>query len=386
MRDADRVRDLDLAPVGEAGGDDVLGDVARGVRGGAVHLRRVLAGERAATVASHAAVGVDDDLAAGQAAVAHRAADLELAGRVDEEVRLGVQLLLVVQLGGQDRVQDVLPQVGLDQRLRVDARLVLGRDQDLLDLDRAAVLVADRHLGLAVGAQVRHHVAAAHLREAVRQPVRERDRHRHQLVGLARRVAEHHSLVARAGDVELVVVAGVGARLVRLVDTLRDVRRLLVDRGDDRAGVAVEAVGGVVVADPADRVARDLRHVDVGLGGDLAGDDDEARVDERLAGHAAVRVVAQDGVEHAVGDLVGHLVGVALRDGLGGEEELVVGKGLETHGIWKVKLRCREFPSRESTAPAARSFCRSSGGEITRILGQSCLLAEREKLVQVEED
>ena len=86
MRDADRVGDLDLAAVGEAGGDDVLGDVARGVGGRAVDLRRVLAAERAAAVAGHAAVGVDDDLAAGQAGVADRAADDEAAGRVDEEV------------------------------------------------------------------------------------------------------------------------------------------------------------------------------------------------------------------------------------------------------------------------------------------------------------
>ena len=143
-------------------------------------------------------------------------------------------------------MDDVLPQVRLDQRLGVDAGLVLRRDQDLLDLDRLAVLVADRDLRLAVGAQVRHHVAAPHLGQPVRQRVRERDRHRHQLRRLARRVAEHHSLVARADHVERVVVARVGARLVRLVDALGDVRRLLVDRGDHRARLAVEAVRGVV--------------------------------------------------------------------------------------------------------------------------------------------
>ena len=82
MRDADRVGDLDLAAVGEPGGDDVLRHVARRVGGRAVDLRRVLARERAAAVAGGAAVGVDDDLAAGEAGVAHRPADHELAGRV----------------------------------------------------------------------------------------------------------------------------------------------------------------------------------------------------------------------------------------------------------------------------------------------------------------
>jgi hypothetical protein len=80
---ADGVGELDLAAIGEAGGDDVLGDVAGHVGGGAVDLGRVLAREGAAAVAAHAAVGVDDDLAAGEARVAVGAAEDELAGRVD---------------------------------------------------------------------------------------------------------------------------------------------------------------------------------------------------------------------------------------------------------------------------------------------------------------
>src|SRR6185437_772886 len=147
--DADRVGYLHLGPVRELGRHDVLGYPAGGVGGRAVDLGRVLAAERAAAVAGHAAVSVDDDLSPGQAAVAHRAADDEPAGRVDHEVR--VQQTFVVQLGRQHGRDDVLPQVGLDLRLGVDAVGVLGRDQELLDRDRAAVPVADGDLGLAVG-------------------------------------------------------------------------------------------------------------------------------------------------------------------------------------------------------------------------------------------
>ena len=88
VRHADGVGELDLAAVGETRGDDVLRDPARGVGGRAVDLRAVLAREGAAAVTAHAAVGVDDDLAAGQAGVAHRTADDEAAGRV--HVDLGV--------------------------------------------------------------------------------------------------------------------------------------------------------------------------------------------------------------------------------------------------------------------------------------------------------
>ena len=86
--DADGVRELNQRALGETGGDEVLGDVPGHVGRGAVDLRGVLARERAAAVGGAAAVGVDDDLAAGQARVALGSADDESAGRVD--VELGV--------------------------------------------------------------------------------------------------------------------------------------------------------------------------------------------------------------------------------------------------------------------------------------------------------
>ena len=226
-------------------------------------------------------------------------------------------------------MQDVLDDVGLEQRVDVEPLAVLRRDEHALDLDRALApvlvhLVADRHLRLAVRPQVGQHVGLAHLGEPLADPVRERDRERHQLVGLAARVAEHHPLVAGADAVERIVVARVVLHLVGRVDALRDVGRLLVDRDDHAAGVGVEAVLGAVVADLAHlRCGRGVGMSTYVCGRDLAGDDDEAGRDERLAGDAARRVVGEDGVEDGVRDLVGDLVRMALGDRLGGEGEAV---------------------------------------------------------------
>src|SRR5690606_31686464 len=83
VRDSDGVRHLHLKPLRETSGDDVLGNVTRGVCPGPVDLRRVLAAEGAAAVPRDAAVGVDDDLAAGETGIAHRSAGDEATGGVD---------------------------------------------------------------------------------------------------------------------------------------------------------------------------------------------------------------------------------------------------------------------------------------------------------------
>ena len=169
-------------------------------------------------------------------------------------------------------------------------------------------LVLDRDLALPVGAQVVDEALAADLGQAAGQLVGQHDGERHQLRGLAAGVAEHQPLVARPAG----------------VDAHGDVGRLLVDRGDDRAGLVVEPVLGPGVAHVLDRLAHDRREVGVGLGGDLAGDEGEAGGHQGLAGHPAHRVLGDQGVEDGVGDLVGDLVGVALGHGLRGEEVTAV--------------------------------------------------------------
>jgi hypothetical protein len=278
-------------------------------------------------VPSGASVRVHDDLSAREAGVAHRTAGDELSGRVDEDEVALLEPPLVVEVAGQDRVENVLDDVRLDERVYVESVAMLGRDEHARYLDRALVsvlvdLVSHRHLALAVGAKVRKHLRLSHLGEPLADPVRERDREGHELFRLDRRVAEHHSLVARADPVERIVVARIVLHLVRLVDSLSDVRRLLVDRDDDPARLGVEAVLGPVVADLADPPADEPRDVDVGLGRYLARDDDEPGCDERLAGDAAGWIVREHRIEHGVGDLVGDLVGVAFRHRLRREEEL----------------------------------------------------------------
>src|SRR5690606_15015399 len=100
-----------------------------------------------------------------------------------------------------------------------------------------------------------------------------------------------------------------GPELLLVVDALADVLALPLDGDHHPAGVTVVAHAAVGVADAADGLADDLRDVDVRVGAELAGHDRQARLHQRLHRDAGVGVLGDDGVHHAVRDLVGDLVG-----------------------------------------------------------------------------
>ncbi len=140
----------------------------------------ILAAEAAAAVTAHAAVGVHDDLAPGQAGVAHRPADHEPSGGVD--VVLGVGVQHVRRDHGLDHVlQHFRPQLLVVHQLGV-----LGGDDHGVHAHRAMVLVVFHcDLGLAVGPQLVELAALADLGEAHGEPVRQGDGHGHQHFGVS---------------------------------------------------------------------------------------------------------------------------------------------------------------------------------------------------------
>jgi len=100
------------------------------------------------------------------------------------------------------------------------------------------------------------------------------------------------------------------------VDAHGDVARLLVDAGDHGAGVGIETVESVVVADGRNFAPDQSLKIDIGLGGDFAGDDDQSGGGQSLAGNAAGGIFDQAGVKDGIGNLIGNFIGMALSDRL----------------------------------------------------------------------
>jgi len=241
-------------------------------------------------VRTHAAVGVDDDLAAGQTAVALWAADNKSARRVD--MNLGV----VVEEFVRQRLHDDVVANFLSDFFDRNVLRMLARDDYGLDTSGPVALILDRHLRFSVRPQPVELTAAARGTEAPGELVSHDQRHRHQLGRLVGRVSEHQPLVTRTTGVH----------------SLGDIRRLRIDRGNNGAGLVIEAELRPRIADLPDGFAHYCRKVDVGHGRDFTCDKSEARCDESLAGHSAVLVLGQHRVQNRVGDLICDLVRMTL--------------------------------------------------------------------------
>ncbi len=98
----------------------------------------------------------------------------------------------------------------------------------------------------------------------------EHDGQGHELFGLFAGVTEHHALIARA----------------LFVYTLGDIRALLVERHHDGTAFGVETHLAGGITDVADGPADDLGDIDIGRGGDFAGDNDQAGRNKGLASDA----------------------------------------------------------------------------------------------------
>ena len=124
------------------------------------------------------------------------------------------------------------------------------------------------------------------------------------------------------------------------------------------AGLVVEADVAVGVTDAAHGFLRDLAVIDVGLGGDFAGNHDEAGGFRVSAGDAAGRVDGEDRVEDGIGNLVGNLVGMAFADGFGRKRySAMTAPETKNPGCSGVALRGLEQTNALVHLAGAISFC-----------------------------
>ncbi len=137
--------------------------------------------------------------------------------------------------------------------------------------------------------------------------MRQRDRRGHQLGRLVRGIAEHHALVAGATG----------------INSLGNVARLFVDARDHRAGVGIESVERIVVANRGHHSAHQALEIYIGLGGDFTCDHHQSGGGQGFSCHTAVGILIEACIEDGIGHLVGNLVRMAFGNRLRGKQKSI---------------------------------------------------------------
>ena len=305
---ADSISKLHFGTLCQAGSHDILCHITGSISAGAVNLRWILAGESAAAMTSHAAIGINNNLAPCQAAVTLRAADNELAGRVDE-----ILGLLAKKLGRNNSIDDMLNQI-LANLVKGDVLIMLGGDNNGINSYRLAVLIGNSYLSLAIRAEIRQGAVLAHLGQAACQTMCQRDWQRQELRRLIGSIAEHHALVTGTGSLCLVQITF--PCLQSLVNALGNIRRLLIQGNQNTAGISIKAELGTGIADPADGLPGNLGNIHIALGRNLTGNMSLAGSHQGLAGHTAIRILFKNCIQNTIRNLVCNFIRMPLSNRL----------------------------------------------------------------------
>ena len=86
-----------------------------------------------------------------------------------------------------------------------------------------------------------------------------------------------------------------------------------MDGSQNAARVAIELILSLGIANLFDGITGYGLQVDINLAAHLAHDDHLACGDKTLASHASLVIIGQELVKNSIGNLIGHLVGMALR-------------------------------------------------------------------------
>ncbi len=186
---ANRIGQLHVAFLHDAGRHEVFGDVSGCVGRAAIHFARVFAGEGAATVRTASAVGIDHNFSSCKACIAMWTADEKAARGVDNIGGL-LDFDPIAQYGCQHMVNHRRLQFRL-----TDLLAVLGGHDHCIDRNWPVFIVRDRHLRFGIGTQPREGVVFAQLLEFLNDLVRQGDGQRHQFGGVVAGMSEHNPLI-----------------------------------------------------------------------------------------------------------------------------------------------------------------------------------------------
>ena len=239
-----------------------------------------------------AAVGIHHQLTARESGIRFKAALHKSAGRIDEDLRFGIQRE-VLKSGLDNMAHDRMAKLR-----QLHTILMLAGDHYGRDTLGNAELILHRHLRLTVRLQSGDRVQLSRLGQQAGEFMCQHYRQRKKLRRFIAGVAVHDTLVACSG-------------LRAIIDRSGDVGTLLV--GDHLHLIIAAAISGFPhgAADNGRDVREPCRR-------DLASRNDLTCGSHDLTGYMGGGIMLQTGIHYGVGNGVAELVRVALSDRLRG--------------------------------------------------------------------
>ena len=214
------------------------------------------------------------------------AADHETPCGIDKEFRI-----LIHHLRRKHLVENIFLNIRVN--LLLGHRIIMLRRQNngVQPAGLSVFIILHRYLRLSVRTQIAERAVFANLGQPSRQLMGKGDGIRHKLRRFVGGIAEHHSLVAGADRVQLVLCHRVLPRLQRLIDAHGNIRRLLVDRDDHAAGITVKAIFCPVITNLSDGLSHYLLNIHISMSSNLTHNHNKSGGTASLAGNSAHRIL-----------------------------------------------------------------------------------------------
>ena len=309
---ANSISQLYLCLVSQTSGHNVLCYITGCIGTGTVNLRWIFAGESTATMTSHTAIGINNNLTASKTAVPLWATDNKLTSWVDE-----ILGFLAEKFSRNNSLDYILNHI-LANLLQSNAFIMLSRDNNSINSYRLAILIGNSNLSLAIWAEIWQCAILAHLSQTTSQTMCQSNWNRQILRSFVGSITKHHTLVTSTSSFFLIQIAL--ASFQSLVNTLSNIWGLLVKGNKNTASICIKTELCSGITNLTNCISYDFSNIHIALGGYLASNMSLTSGNHSLTSYTTIWILGQNSIQNAIRNLICYFVRMSLSNRLRGKK------------------------------------------------------------------
>ena len=250
-------------------------------------------------------VGIDDNLTTRKTTVSHRTTDDESSCRIDQIFRR-----ISDEWFWKYWLDDGLYHSTL-KCLVADIWSMLCRYDDGIDRDGYTINIAKCHLRFCIGTKPRKFTTFSDFCLFLHDTMRIIDWSGHEGIGLTTCISEHEPLISSS----LIEIDP-----LPLIDTLGNIRRLLIIADHNSESISIIAEIRRVISYIRDRLSSNTDIIDIRGSRDLSRKNAKSSIHQSLGCNSGFWILFEDGIEDGIWYLIGNFIGMTFWDRLRSEK------------------------------------------------------------------